>query len=101
MLQPYSTLIVPQPQDVKISAGHEFIVTSDTQYAELCDDKHLFVDYVRRFGQHVWRQAPIFTNDVLTRHILGQHYQSHISRKIYLCGRRSVLTSHNRGYSSW
>lgn len=32
-------------QDIKIAAGHEFIVTVDTQYAELCDDKRLFMDY--------------------------------------------------------
>ncbi|KAI0067803.1 pyruvate kinase [Artomyces pyxidatus] len=33
-------------QDVPISAGHEFIVTTDTKYAEACDDKFMFVDYV-------------------------------------------------------
>lgn len=32
-------------QDIKISAGHEFIVTVDPQYAESCDDKRLFMDY--------------------------------------------------------
>jgi len=35
----------PGLEEVKISADHEFIVTSDTQYAKLCDDKFLFVDY--------------------------------------------------------
>jgi pyruvate kinase len=33
-------------QDIKISAGHEFNVTVDTQYAEACDDQNLFIDYV-------------------------------------------------------
>ncbi|KAF9510433.1 hypothetical protein BS47DRAFT_1331735 [Hydnum rufescens UP504] len=35
----------PGLEEVKINADHEFIVTSDTQYAQLCDDKVLFVDY--------------------------------------------------------
>ncbi|QRW05223.1 pyruvate kinase [Ceratobasidium sp. AG-Ba] len=38
-------LMRPGCDDIKISAGHEFIVTVDPQYAELCDDKRLFMDY--------------------------------------------------------
>lgn len=38
-------LMRPGVDEVKITAGHEFIVTSDPQYAELCDDKVLYVDY--------------------------------------------------------
>jgi len=38
-------LMRPGLEDVKISAGHEFTVTADIQYAKLCDDKFLFVDY--------------------------------------------------------
>jgi len=38
-------LMRPGLEEVKINADHEFIVTSDTQYAKLCDDKVLFVDY--------------------------------------------------------
>ncbi|KAG8903844.1 Pyruvate kinase [Tulasnella sp. 403] len=32
--------------DIKISAGHEFIVTTDPKYATECDDKYMYVDYV-------------------------------------------------------
>lgn len=32
-------------QDLKIPAGHEFIVSTDRQYYNICDDKVLFVDY--------------------------------------------------------
>ncbi|CAE6518471.1 unnamed protein product [Rhizoctonia solani] len=35
----------PGCDDVKITAGHEFIVTVDPQYAELCDEKRLYMDY--------------------------------------------------------
>ncbi|KAF8741802.1 pyruvate kinase family, partial [Rhizoctonia solani] len=35
----------PGCDDVKITAGHEFIVTVDPQYAESCDDKRLYMDY--------------------------------------------------------
>jgi len=38
-------LMRPGCDDIKIPAGHEFIITVDPQYAELCDDKRLFVDY--------------------------------------------------------
>ncbi|KAL5640975.1 hypothetical protein ACGC1H_001449 [Rhizoctonia solani] len=38
-------LMRPGCDDIKITAGHEFIVTVDPQYAELCDDKRLFMDY--------------------------------------------------------
>ncbi|KAG8729118.1 Pyruvate kinase, partial [Ceratobasidium sp. 428] len=38
-------LMRPGCDDIKISAGHEFIVTVDPQYAELCDEKRLFMDY--------------------------------------------------------
>ncbi|KAF8269324.1 pyruvate kinase [Lactarius quietus] len=32
-------------QDIPISAGHEFIVTTDAKYKDICDDKYLYVDY--------------------------------------------------------
>ncbi|KAJ3491035.1 hypothetical protein NLI96_g983 [Meripilus lineatus] len=32
-------------QERRIEAGHEFIVSVDPQYAELCDEKVLFMDY--------------------------------------------------------
>ncbi|KAF8609460.1 PK-domain-containing protein [Ceratobasidium sp. AG-I] len=38
-------LMRPGLDDIKISAGHEFVITVDPQYAELCDDKKLFMDY--------------------------------------------------------
>ena len=31
---------------IAISAGHEFIVTTETKYAEICDDKIMYLDYV-------------------------------------------------------
>ncbi|KAK7694922.1 hypothetical protein QCA50_002110 [Cerrena zonata] len=31
--------------DIAIKAGHEFIVSVDTKYAEACDDRVIFVDY--------------------------------------------------------
>ncbi|GLB36046.1 putative pyruvate kinase family protein [Lyophyllum shimeji] len=31
--------------DISVSAGHEFIVTTDPKHAESCDDKILYVDY--------------------------------------------------------
>jgi len=38
-------LMRPGVEEAKVPAGHEFIVTTDPQYAELCDDKFLYVDY--------------------------------------------------------
>jgi len=32
-------------KDYPISAGHEFIVTTDQKYSEACDDHYMFVDY--------------------------------------------------------
>ena len=31
---------------IAISAGHEFIVTTEAKYAEICDDKMMYLDYV-------------------------------------------------------
>jgi hypothetical protein len=31
---------------VPIKAGHEFIVTTDVKYKDICDDKYMYVDYV-------------------------------------------------------
>ncbi|KDQ63508.1 hypothetical protein JAAARDRAFT_29530 [Jaapia argillacea MUCL 33604] len=31
--------------DIKITAGHEFTISTDTKYSEICDDKILFMDY--------------------------------------------------------
>lgn len=32
---------------IAVSAGHEFIVSTDDKYSEICDDKVIWVDYVR------------------------------------------------------
>lgn len=32
-----------------VAAGHEFTVTTDAKYAELCDSEFLFVDYVCQY----------------------------------------------------
>lgn len=32
---------------IPIKAGYEFIITTDPKYAECCDDKYMYVDYVR------------------------------------------------------
>ncbi|KAG8992570.1 Pyruvate kinase [Tulasnella sp. JGI-2019a] len=39
------TGLMVNDQDIKISAGHEFIVTTDPKYAEACDEKYMYVDY--------------------------------------------------------
>ncbi|KAJ7596901.1 pyruvate kinase [Mycena floridula] len=31
--------------DIKVSAGHEFIVSTDPKYSEICDDKVMWMDY--------------------------------------------------------
>jgi pyruvate kinase len=31
---------------IPITAGHEFIVTTDVKYKDICDDKYMYVDYV-------------------------------------------------------
>ena len=31
---------------IPISAGHEFAITTDANYKDICDDKYLYVDYV-------------------------------------------------------
>jgi len=31
---------------IHITAGHEFIVTTDVKYKDICDDKYMYVDYV-------------------------------------------------------
>jgi hypothetical protein len=33
-------------QQIKVQAGHEMYVTTDSQYAENCDDKYMYMDYV-------------------------------------------------------
>jgi len=40
------TGLMKDDTDIKISAGHEFIVTTDSKYAQSCDDKYMYVDYV-------------------------------------------------------
>ncbi|KZT05871.1 pyruvate kinase [Laetiporus sulphureus 93-53] len=32
--------------DIKIPAGHEFIISADSKYRNICDDKVMYVDYV-------------------------------------------------------
>ncbi|KAI5452164.1 Pyruvate kinase [Naganishia albida] len=39
------TGLMKNDTDVKISAGHEFYVTTDPKYAEACDDEYMYVDY--------------------------------------------------------
>jgi pyruvate kinase len=39
------TGLTKEGKDWPISAGHEFIITTDPQYAENCDDKIMWVDY--------------------------------------------------------
>ncbi|KAG7099172.1 hypothetical protein E1B28_001043 [Marasmius oreades] len=31
--------------DIKVTAGHEFIISTDSKYSEICDDKIMFMDY--------------------------------------------------------
>ncbi|KAI0304786.1 pyruvate kinase [Russula brevipes] len=31
---------------IPITAGHEFVVTTDVKHKDVCDDKHVYVDYV-------------------------------------------------------
>lgn len=35
-------------RQIAIKAGHEFIVSVDPKYANACDDKVIFMDYVSR-----------------------------------------------------
>ena len=37
----------PVSPQIAINAGHEFIISTDPKYSEICDDKVLWVDYVR------------------------------------------------------
>ncbi|KAG8932255.1 Pyruvate kinase [Tulasnella sp. 418] len=39
------TGLMKNDTDIKISAGHEFIVTTDPRYAEACDEEYMYVDY--------------------------------------------------------
>lgn len=40
------TGMVRDGNEVKVSRGHEMIVTTDPQYSEVCDDKRMYIDYV-------------------------------------------------------
>jgi hypothetical protein len=40
-----------EAMQVPIAAGHEFIVTTDVKYKDVCDDKYMYVDYVS--GLHI------------------------------------------------
>jgi len=44
-----------QPLFLKINvpAGHEFIISTDPKYSEICDDKIMWVDYVRDSASHL------------------------------------------------
>ena len=42
----YALKLTKRALQIPIKAGHEFIVSVDTKYAEACDDKVLFMDYV-------------------------------------------------------
>ncbi|KAI9512834.1 pyruvate kinase [Russula earlei] len=33
-------------QDISIKADHEFIITTDVKYKDICDDKYTYVDYI-------------------------------------------------------
>jgi len=47
----FFTLTLSIPSDlifslqIKVSAGHEFIVSTDPKFSEICDDKVIWVDY--------------------------------------------------------
>lgn len=41
-----SVLNLPHSQ-IAIPAGHEFIISTDPKYSEVCDEKVVWVDYVR------------------------------------------------------
>jgi len=45
-LELWIVLITPIFQ-IAVPAGHEFIVSTDPKYQEICDDKVLWMDYVR------------------------------------------------------
>ena len=38
-------MIVESPQ-YPVKAGHEFILSTNDQYKDICDDKVMYVDYV-------------------------------------------------------
>ena len=59
-------------QQWPIAAGHEFIVTTETKYAELSDDQIMFVDYVRLFS---YRRCSLLTRTT------GQLAQGYCSRQ--------------------
>lgn len=44
---------MPNALQIPIKAGHEFIVSVDDKYAKACDDKVLYMDYVRALIQLV------------------------------------------------
>ncbi|KAK0519438.1 Pyruvate kinase [Tilletia horrida] len=39
------TGVMVNGEDVKISQGHEFYVTTDDKYADQCSDKYMYIDY--------------------------------------------------------
>ena len=41
-------LIVCGFMQIAISAGHEFLISTESKYSEICDDKVMFMDYVSR-----------------------------------------------------
>ena len=40
-------------RQIPIKAGHEFIVSTEDKYAEACDDKVLYMDYVSRSAEYM------------------------------------------------
>jgi len=57
-------------EDIKITAGHKMIITTDTAYATKCDAKYMFVDYAN-LPKVINIGKPIYVDDgVLSFHVL-------------------------------
>ena len=57
-------------EDVKITAGHKMIITTDPAYKDKCDDKYMFVDYTN-LPKVIDKGKPIFVDDgVLSFHVI-------------------------------
>ncbi|KAG7531442.1 hypothetical protein FFLO_04363 [Filobasidium floriforme] len=79
--------------DIKVDAGHEMYVTTDTQYAENCDDKYMFVDYanlvkVTSPGKLIYVDDGILTLKVIA--IEGAHVKVKVMNNGNLSSRKGV-----------
>jgi hypothetical protein len=66
---------------IAISAGHEFIVSTDPKYQEICDDKIMWMDYVRSFLTLAFE---VLLTSVASA---GQPPQGNCTRETHLCRR--------------